>query len=108
LPVLDNDKGNGIGVTSLLDKSVGFRGEISIPAGRQSITYELPWTYEGAAFIDKFKYIIRNSTGQSAQASVTIQVTPGEPLQQQYCCCQAAAAAAAGCRVQQHAQAVMD
>jgi hypothetical protein len=78
LPVLQNDIGNGLVVSSVLDKSSGFRGILSIPAGGQSISYELPQMFDGVAFTDKFKYIIKNSTGHSAQASVTIQITSGE------------------------------
>ncbi|WIA14122.1 hypothetical protein OEZ85_002666 [Tetradesmus obliquus] len=76
LPVLTNDKGSGLVVTSVLDKSSGFRGTISIADSGKSITYELPEAYDGTPLIERFKYVVKNRAGQTAQASVTVHITP--------------------------------
>uniref|UniRef100_A0A383WID1 Cadherin domain-containing protein n=1 Tax=Tetradesmus obliquus TaxID=3088 RepID=A0A383WID1_TETOB len=78
LPVLLNDKGIGMFVDSF-SKGSSFKGDLSIPVGKQSVKYTLSLVengYDGAPITESFSYTVKNSSGASAQANVLVNVSP--------------------------------
>jgi hypothetical protein len=51
-----------------------------VPASGQSVTYRLPQRFNGAGFTDTFTYIVRDSAGGSARASVNVVIASGEKV----------------------------
>jgi hypothetical protein len=78
LPLLNNDSGRGIYIISAFSTSPNFQGTISVPANGQSVVYRLGQRYNGVAFTDTFTYVVRDSAGGSARATVDVTVSPGE------------------------------
>jgi hypothetical protein len=80
LPVLGNDKGIGLFVDSVEGKSSPFKGLLIIPTGGQTIIYTLafPFGYDASELSESFRYVVKNSTGATAKATVQISLGPGD------------------------------
>ncbi|WIA14123.1 hypothetical protein OEZ85_002667 [Tetradesmus obliquus] len=76
LDVLANDAGLNKYIASYVTTSASFKGALSIAANAQYLTYRLPGQYDGSSFTDVLTYVVRDSSGASAQARVTIHITP--------------------------------
>jgi hypothetical protein len=78
LDVLANDAGVGKYVASYVTTSASFKGAINIAPNGQFLTYRLPGQYDGSTFTDALTYVVRDGSGASSQARVSIRITPGE------------------------------
>lgn len=78
LDVLANDEGVGKYIASYTTSTTSFRGALVIGPDGRYLTYRLPVQYDGARFTDALTYIVRDSSGASAQARVSIRIAPGE------------------------------